>query len=430
MNACPAADRGASRRRRVCRRRSRGGARRAGLAGRRPRQGAGPAHDVPAARPRADVSAASSPPRSAGPTTIAFFNYTDYEHNALRIARLRLFGEWRVIARRCLRRRRGADRERRRRSRCRRCTSAGGRGPRATSYVQAGRIPPVIGAFPRAAPTDATTSVIGVPLAYQYLTSLRPDALPAIDGRPAADARPGLAAELSDRLADGRTGLPLVSAAQWDTGVEAILAPRLARRRRAPSRWARPPIPVVRETNDGPDWSGRAACTLPAGLTFGVSGARGAVDRATASSTCSRERPRGIRSQTRDRRRRRVRARTAGSSAASGSDSAFELPIVAEPDPLDVAPCRGPASSKRATGCIRAGRSARALERLSFGDVPGRAALAADVVGRAGRSRSKACSDSGRRAGSKFAAAWQQNWRDGGRVRERGYPALQVLYWF
>jgi len=27
-------------------------------------------------------------------------------------------------------------------------------------------------------------------------------------------------------------------------------------------------------------------------------------------------------------------------------------------------------------------------------------------------------------------AGWQHNWRDGGRVHERGYPALQVLYWF
>jgi hypothetical protein len=24
----------------------------------------------------------------------------------------------------------------------------------------------------------------------------------------------------------------------------------------------------------------------------------------------------------------------------------------------------------------------------------------------------------------------QKDWRDGGRVRERAYPALQVLYWF
>ena len=44
--------------------------------------------------------------------------------------------------------------------------------------VQAGGIPPVIGAFPRRA-YGRDNVVIGSPLAYQYLTSLRPDALPA-----------------------------------------------------------------------------------------------------------------------------------------------------------------------------------------------------------------------------------------------------------
>jgi hypothetical protein len=27
-------------------------------------------------------------------------------------------------------------------------------------------------------------------------------------------------------------------------------------------------------------------------------------------------------------------------------------------------------------------------------------------------------------------AAWQHNWRDGGRVRERGFAAIQLLYWY
>jgi len=27
-------------------------------------------------------------------------------------------------------------------------------------------------------------------------------------------------------------------------------------------------------------------------------------------------------------------------------------------------------------------------------------------------------------------AGWQRDWRDGGRVRRRDYPAAQILYWF
>src|SRR5207245_6807279 len=44
--------------------------------------------------------------------------------------------------------------------------------------VQAGRIPPVFGAFGRRS-YGADNPLIGYPLAYQYLTSMRPDAIPA-----------------------------------------------------------------------------------------------------------------------------------------------------------------------------------------------------------------------------------------------------------
>src|SRR5258708_14208729 len=43
--------------------------------------------------------------------------------------------------------------------------------------IQAGRIPPVFGAFARRA-YGADNPLIGYPLAYQYLTSLRPDPVP------------------------------------------------------------------------------------------------------------------------------------------------------------------------------------------------------------------------------------------------------------
>jgi hypothetical protein len=31
---------------------------------------------------------------------------------------------------------------------------------------------------------------------------------------------------------------------------------------------------------------------------------------------------------------------------------------------------------------------------------------------------------------SEIKAGWQHNWRDGGRVRERGFAAIQFLYWY
>src|SRR5256886_9040457 len=44
--------------------------------------------------------------------------------------------------------------------------------------IQAGRVPPTFGAFARRAYVS-DNFLIGYPLAYQYLTSLRPDAVPA-----------------------------------------------------------------------------------------------------------------------------------------------------------------------------------------------------------------------------------------------------------
>ncbi len=70
--------------------------------------------------------------------------------------------------------------------------------------IQVGRIPPTFGAFGRSAYGTANM-LIGTPLAYQYLTSLRPDALPAHDRRSHPDARARVAGDLPDWQSDART---------------------------------------------------------------------------------------------------------------------------------------------------------------------------------------------------------------------------------
>src|SRR4051794_24228800 len=101
----------------------------------------------------------------------AFFNYTDYEHNALRMFRLSLSGMWRPSPRfAILTEVRSEDLQ------------------HVIPYalyvrvrpwanlpldVQAGRIPPVFGTFARRS-YGADNPLIGFPLAYQYLTSVRP----------------------------------------------------------------------------------------------------------------------------------------------------------------------------------------------------------------------------------------------------------------
>jgi hypothetical protein len=158
-----------------------------------------------------DVSA------SFGSADPGFFDYTDYEHSALRMLRIdvsaaahagphfAVLGEVR--------------------------TENLGRLHTYALYlrirpwttrnfdIQVGRVPPVFGAFTRRTYAN-DNPLIGYPLAYQYLTSLRPDAVPA-----SADEllrRRGLGwltrYSVGNQIAD--RGVPLVSAFRWDTGVQ------------------------------------------------------------------------------------------------------------------------------------------------------------------------------------------------------------------
>ena len=75
-----------------------------------------------------------------------------------------------------------------------------------TVDVQVGRIPPTFGAFSRR-DYGIDNPLIGYPLAYQYLTSLRADALPANADRPSSNARSRMASKLSDRGPISATGV-------------------------------------------------------------------------------------------------------------------------------------------------------------------------------------------------------------------------------
>ena len=203
---------------------------------------------------------------------VAYFNYTDYEHNALRMLRLSLAAAWRPYERLAfVGEVRSEDLDR----------------PRPyAAYVrvrpwptrqfdlQAGRIPPSFGAFGRRA-YGADNLVIGYPLAYQYLTSLRPDAVPAsADDLLLMRAR-GWRSSFPIGDLGQAPGVPLVSAFRWDVGVQA--------------RWAGGPVelvgsitngtlshPRVEDDNGGKQLSGRVVVRPLFGLVVGASAARGA----------------------------------------------------------------------------------------------------------------------------------------------------------
>jgi hypothetical protein len=350
----------------------------------------------------------------------AFFNYTDYERDTLRMARVRLFGQWRIaqpasvvvelrsenvdtpeFAALYLRWRPLASRE---------------------FDIQIGRIPPVVGAFARRA-YGRDNLVVGLPLAYQYLTSLRPDALPGtvddllrMRGRGWRPAYPIGSQSIA-------TGVPLVSATRWDTGIEARWKTGWLETAAAFTRGA-PAVPVVRETNGGRQWSGRAAVNLPMGMTIGVSGARGEWIEDDVLAYVP------------ENRREQSTQSLVGADVEYGIGhwlvraevlrSVFRMPIVAEPSETTLAAWSGfvEARYRWHPRWQVAGRA----ERLDFGAVVGSSGVPTPWDAPVTRLESVV----GFRAtrAIELRAGWQYNWRDAGRVHERGSPAVQILYWF
>ena len=83
--------------------------------------------------------------------------------------------------------------------------------------IQAGRIPPTFGAFGRRA-YSTDNPLIGYPLAYQYLTSLRPDAIPATADDLLRMRARGWRSSFPVGSQTPGPGVPLVTAFRWDTG--------------------------------------------------------------------------------------------------------------------------------------------------------------------------------------------------------------------
>ncbi len=216
---------------------------------------------------------------SIAPEDPGFYNYTDYEHSALRMMRLGVsanvkagdhvafLGELRME---------NVDKPR----------------PYALYVrvrpwtarrfdIQAGRVPPTFGAFARRT-YSSDNPLIGYPLAYQYLTSLRPDSLPAnADELLRMRGRGWLSSFSLGRLAPDR-GVPLASVLRWDTGIQIHAASRLIEATAAVTAGTIS-NPLFRDDNAGRQVAGRVALTPAPGLILGASGAHGPFVSTTAA---------------------------------------------------------------------------------------------------------------------------------------------------
>src|SRR4029079_7173832 len=85
--------------------------------------------------------------------------------------------------------------------------------------VNIARVPPTSAALPRHA-YAADNPLIGYPLAYQYLTSIRSDALPISTDELVRMRGRGWLSSFSVGNPGEDRGVPLANAFRWDTGVQ------------------------------------------------------------------------------------------------------------------------------------------------------------------------------------------------------------------
>jgi len=206
------------------------------------------------------------------------FNYTDYERSALQLLRLGVTASFRPVDRIALVTELRAEGD----------TNGG---PWTAlpfaAYVrvrpwkdhpfdiQAGRIPPVFGVAGRRIYANDNV-LIGYPLAWQYLTVLRSDAVPANADELIAARSAGWRPGYSVGTPGYARGVPLTTAFRYDTGVQARVGGEQQRISVAAAVTAGTlSSPGARTTNGGPQVSTRLAVRPTTGLVLGASFADG-----------------------------------------------------------------------------------------------------------------------------------------------------------
>lgn len=282
--------------------------------------------------------------------------------------------------------------------------------------LQAGRIPTAFGAFPRRA-YSTDNLLISYPLAYQYLTSLRPDAVPATaDDLIRMRGRGWLSSFPIGEQAPA-AGLPLVNALRWDTGVQI----------HAGSSWLEGAAamttgslsnPLVLDDNRGRNLSGRLMVKPATGLNIGISAARAPYATSDAASAAHATDARftqtafGIDAEySRDHYLVRVESVM----------SRYNLPTIT--------------SRLRATGTMLEGRykitprlhAAARFDHLAFSRIRGSTLF---TTWEAPVTRWEVGTGYSLQRNTQVRLSFQRNTREGGRVQRLSAAAAQLLYWF
>jgi prepilin-type processing-associated H-X9-DG protein len=372
-----------------------------------------------------DVSAAY------GSEDPGFFNYTDYDHSALRLVRINVSGTVKANEHFALL----ADLQTENLDsvrpyalyvRIRPWTTRG-------LDIQIGLVPPTFGAFGRRL-YASDNPLIGYPLGYQYLTSLRPDALPANADELLQKRGLGWLVRYSVGDPAFSHGVPLINGFRWDTGVQvhaespdnlwsvtgSITAGTLSN-------------PLFHDDNGGRQVAARVETRPVVGLVAGASFARGAFvqDDAARAALAEMHPPQFVQTAWgADVEYSRDHILVRAEAIATG----WEVPpcTACEPArrvPAIDSPLRSTSLSAEGKYTLRPGLYAAArIGHLGFSDVTGTTAttpwdapvMRLEVGGGYAIQRNLLAK-----------VSYQHNQRDGGRLATSAHlVATQLVYWF
>ena len=208
---------------------------------------------------------------SVAPRDLGFFNYSDYEHSTLRELRLGMKAMVRATDRISVL---GELRSENFGTVTPFALYARVRPfPARRLDFQIGRIPPTFGSQTRLA-YGRDNPLIGTPLAYQYLTSLRADAVPASADELLQMRGRGWLTSFSVGNTTPDRGVPLVSAFTWDTGVQVSTGWKMLSLAAAVTNGTAS-NPRVSDDNAGKQLAARVTVEPAVGLVVGASFARG-----------------------------------------------------------------------------------------------------------------------------------------------------------
>ena len=352
-----------------------------------------------------------------GPDDPGFFNYTDYEYSALRNLRFGVIAEVRAHERVQflgeIRMDRGEAFE------------AYGVYARIRPWLSkrvdllVGRVPPTFGAFGRNSYANGNF-LIGSPLAYQYLTSLRTDALPATANELLRFRGRGWRVDYSLGNRTAGPGLPLVNGFRWDTGVQ-------VHGFSGPVEWSGAVTtgslssPQVSDDNRGRQIAGRVVLHVTPGLALGGSFARAAFLSDTLQPVLSA----GARVEDGIQRGLGLdaeysRARFIGRGEAIWSR--WTLPQPFNAGQLKALALMAEARYRLVPGIHVAARA----EHLGFNRITGTVRAPWDAPVK----RFEVGTGWSILRNVMVKASWQRNLRDAGRIRRESLSAAQIVYWF